>query len=68
MSCKIVGLGFVLNKGSYLRDGWNMLDFVIVVSSLLPLILGGNKSVNLTSLRSLRILRPLRTISSIKAL
>lgn len=29
---KIVAMGFVFGKGAYLRDGWNMLDFVVVVS------------------------------------
>lgn len=68
MCIKIVALGFVFNKGAYLRDSWNLLDFVIVGTSLLPLLLGGSKSINLSSLRSLRVLRPLRTISTIPAL
>lgn len=29
---KIVALGFVLNKGSYLRSIWNNLDFIVVVT------------------------------------
>lgn len=66
MSLKIIGLGFVFNKNAYLRDGWNILDFCIVVSSLLSE--AGGSTVNLNSLRSLRVLRPLRTISSIRAL
>jgi hypothetical protein len=60
-------MGFVFNEGAYIRDGWNILDFTIVVSSIIPLFLGGS-SVNLTSLRSLRVLRPLRTVSTIKSL
>jgi hypothetical protein len=68
MCLKILGLGLFLNKGSYLRDAWNILDGVIVVTSLLPLLLGGSSAVNLSVLRSLRVLRPLRTISSIRAL
>lgn len=68
MALKIVALGFIFNKGAYLRDYWNILDFTIVVSALLPLVLGGNKSINLNGLRALRVLRPLRTISTIPAL
>lgn len=68
MCVKIVAFGFVFNKGAYLRDSWNFLDFIIVGTSLLPLLLGGSQSVNLSSLRSLRVLRPLRTISTIPAL
>ena len=28
---KIVAYGFLLHPGAYLRNGWNILDFVIVV-------------------------------------
>ncbi len=27
---KVIGLGFVTEPGTYLRDGWNKLDFVVV--------------------------------------
>lgn len=39
MLLKIIGMGFILNKGAYLRDYWNILDFVIVITSYYPLIL-----------------------------
>lgn len=29
---KIIAFGFILHKGSYLRSGWNILDFIVVVS------------------------------------
>ena len=29
---KVVALGFVLHKGSYLRNVWNIMDFVVVVT------------------------------------
>lgn len=67
MSLKIIGLGFILNKNTYLRDGWNILDFIIVITAWLPHLFGGNNS-SFSSLRVLRVLRPLRTISSIKSL
>ena len=28
---KVFGLGFVLNEGAYLRDYWNILDFLVVL-------------------------------------
>lgn len=28
---KIVALGFILHKGSYLRNAWNIMDFIVVV-------------------------------------
>jgi hypothetical protein len=64
---KIFGLGFILGTGAYLRDYWNILDFTIVMSGYLSLILSGG-GVNLSVLRSFRVLRPLRTISGIEGL
>ena len=29
---KVIALGFVMHKGSYLRSMWNIMDFVVVVS------------------------------------
>ena len=31
-SLKILALGFVLHPGSYLRNVWNIMDFVVVVT------------------------------------
>ena len=66
MVLKIFALGFLFNKGSYLRDLWNIMDFVIVVTSLLPMMMTLNFSIS--ALRAIRVLRPLRTITKIKAL
>lgn len=41
MAFKITGLGFILAKNSYLRDYWNILDFVIVISGYVTLYLEG---------------------------
>lgn len=68
MSLKILGLGFLLNRGSYLRDPWNILDFTIVISGYLPSIIGSDTGINLNGLRSLRVLRPLKTVTAIKKL
>lgn len=29
---KVVAMGFISGKGSYLRDSWNLLDFIVVLS------------------------------------
>jgi hypothetical protein len=61
---KIIVYGFFHNKGAYLRTGWNQLDFIVVVISVLSLAAEGNSSLSsLRSLRALRALRPLRVIS-----
>jgi hypothetical protein len=31
---KVIALGFALGKNSYLRDGWNVLDFIVVLASI----------------------------------
>jgi len=78
MVLKIIGLGFIMGEGSYLRDWWNVMDFIIVITSLLSV--GGNEEAaagpsddedsgfNASSMRAFRVARPLRTISSIKGL
>jgi len=29
---KILSMGFMCHKGSYLRNGWNIMDFIVVVT------------------------------------
>jgi hypothetical protein len=58
---KIVAMGFFKHKTAYLRDGWNTIDFVVVLTGMLELIPG---SLNLKSLRTVRVLRPLRSINA----
>jgi hypothetical protein len=29
---RIIAHGFILNKGSYLRNGWNLIDSTVVVA------------------------------------
>ncbi|OMJ69330.1 hypothetical protein SteCoe_32973 [Stentor coeruleus] len=59
---KIIAVGFFIGKNTYLRDAWNILDFVVVILGWMGYFLGGQ---NITMIRSIRILRPLRTINSI---
>lgn len=64
MVVKMVSSGFLFNgKNSYLYNGWNILDFVIVTSAIVGLIPGTGDISFLKALRMLRILRPLRLIS-----
>ena len=41
MVLKILGMGLIFNKGAYLRDYFNMLDFFIVVSAYLSMMQSG---------------------------
>merc|ERR1711871_792049 len=64
MVCKVIALGFVFGKDAYLRNGWNCLDFFLVMLSIVLLASEGNESLAaLRSLRALRALRPLRVLS-----
>ena len=63
MFTKIIAMGFCTNKGTYLRSGWNVMDFIIVITSWLPYIPGVGSLFNASGLRSFRLLRPLRSIS-----
>lgn len=60
---KIISLGFFFDKGSYLREPWNQLDFFIVVSALIDMSFESVDITMIKILRLLRTLRPLRFIS-----
>lgn len=62
---KIIAFGFVMSPKTYLRDGWNQLDFIVVLAawfSKLP------ELINFKILRSLRLLRPLKSLSKLEQL
>eukprot|EP00793_Prasinoderma_coloniale_P003769 PRCOL_00003146-RA len=65
MMLKVLGMGFFLGKGAYLRDPWNVMDFLVV---LLGIIASSGLIGNYTSIRTVRVLRPLRTLTSVEGL
>jgi hypothetical protein len=60
---KVIAMGFVVHKNSYLRDPWNWLDFVVVCTGMSELLADG-ADTGLGALRALRVLRPLRSINA----
>ena len=64
---KIIAMGFIAHRNSYLKDPWNWLDFTVVcigvgeVTGILP-------AQDIKALRVLRILRPLRSVNSIPSM
>ena len=34
---KVIGYGFILNKGAYMRDAWNFMDFMIIIFGFLSI-------------------------------
>ncbi|CAD5229555.1 unnamed protein product [Bursaphelenchus okinawaensis] len=71
---KIIAFGFILHKGSYLRSGWNIMDFIVVVSGVVTMLPFSpshnvdNQGVDLRTLRAVRVLRPLKLVSGIPSL
>ena len=59
---KIIAMGFVMHRNSYLRDYWNWLDFFVVCISIIEIIPGIPK---IKALRTLRVLRPLRSVNAL---
>ncbi|CAI5456021.1 unnamed protein product [Caenorhabditis angaria] len=74
---KVVAFGFALHKGSYLRSGWNIMDFIVVVSGVVTMLPfsptnttqnANVDTVDLRTLRAVRVLRPLKLVSGIPSL
>uniref|UniRef100_A0A3P8WMC0 Voltage-dependent L-type calcium channel subunit alpha n=1 Tax=Cynoglossus semilaevis TaxID=244447 RepID=A0A3P8WMC0_CYNSE len=77
---KILAYGLVMHPSSYIRNGWNLLDFVIVIV-LFSVILetmthksgeqathhmpGKPGGLDVKALRAFRVLRPLRLVSGV---
>ena len=61
MCLRVASLGFLFNKGAYLRSPWNQLDFITVMTGFAEYI--GSSGTSLAGLRAFRVLRPLRTIN-----
>ncbi|XP_053950332.1 voltage-dependent calcium channel type A subunit alpha-1 isoform X12 [Anastrepha ludens] len=67
-SLKILALGLVLHKHSYLRNIWNIMDFIVVVTGFMALLPQKWIEVDLKTLRAIRVLRPLKLVSGIPSL
>ncbi|XP_042636020.1 voltage-dependent L-type calcium channel subunit alpha-1F [Catharus ustulatus] len=79
---KIIAYGLVLHPSAYIRNGWNLLDFVIVIVGLFSVILeqvshkpgdahhmsGKPGGFDVKALRAFRVLRPLRLVSGVPSL
>lgn len=68
MECvfKIIVMGFYIGKKTYLKDSWNVFDFVIVVCTIFTWILDFVFELDVgfvKAFRALRALRPLRVVS-----
>ncbi|XP_060810711.1 voltage-dependent calcium channel type A subunit alpha-1 [Amyelois transitella] len=67
-SLKILALGFVLHRGSYLRNVWNIMDFFVVVTGIITQLPKVAPEVDFRTLRAIRVLRPLKLVSGVPSL
>ncbi len=65
---KIIALGFIEGKDAYLKDGWNIIDFSLVLASLADLVITAFARDNLRVLSLLKILRIMRTLRPLRAI
>ena len=69
---KIISFTFFSAEDAYIKDYWNILDFLVVlvgwVSFILEKAMNGTKITGLAGLRAFRILRPLKTVKRFKGL
>jgi hypothetical protein len=59
---KISSMGFIAENGCYLRDAWNWLDFIVVITALFSFL---PQMANVSGLRTFRLFRPLRSLSAL---
>ncbi|XP_063716759.1 muscle calcium channel subunit alpha-1-like isoform X2 [Symsagittifera roscoffensis] len=67
---KIIAYGLFMHQGAYLRNGWNLLDFVIVIIGIISTVLSffALEGFDVKALRAFRVLRPLRLVSGVPSL
>ncbi|KAK0400398.1 hypothetical protein QR680_003475 [Steinernema hermaphroditum] len=67
---KVIAFGFLFHAGAYLRNAWNILDFIIVVIGLVSTVLSrmNIQGFDVKALRAFRVLRPLRLVSGVPSL
>ncbi|XP_017265131.1 voltage-dependent L-type calcium channel subunit alpha-1D isoform X2 [Kryptolebias marmoratus] len=80
---KILAYGLVMHPSAYIRSGWNLLDFIIVIVGLFSVIAEGMTDhkpgeahhaagkpggLDVKALRAFRVLRPLRLVSGVPSL
>jgi hypothetical protein len=60
---KVTAYGFMIGKNTYLKDKWNWIDFLVVITSLLSSF---PQFGNYSAFRTFRLLRPLRSLNSLQ--
>ncbi|OAF66841.1 Mitochondrial folate transporter/carrier, partial [Intoshia linei] len=62
---KVIAYGFLITPNGYLRNFWNIMDFIVVLTGLLSLSM---TNFDQAALRAIRVLRPLRIVTGFESL
>lgn len=63
--CKVLAMGMFMGNRTYLHDGWNVMDFLVVVTSMLEQL---PMMQNMSGLRTFRLFRPLRSLTTMPSM
>ncbi|KAK3705212.1 hypothetical protein QZH41_014007 [Actinostola sp. cb2023] len=66
MMMKVVAMGFMIGVETYLKDGWNKLDFVLVLLSWLDVVITYTPQASVDVLGTLKVFRALRTLRPLR--
>ena len=66
MLIKWVALGVAAHPRSYFRSGWNWMDFIIVITSIVAIVMQYVSTQDIGALGALRVLRALRAIRAVR--
>jgi voltage-dependent calcium channel L type alpha-1D len=59
---KIIAMGFIVERGAYLMDPWNWIDFLVVFIGIIATFPG---IPSVSGMKALRVLRPLRFLNAV---
>ena len=62
---KIIAMGFATGPNFYMKDMWNWLDLLVVITSLLSTL---PQIQNVSGIRTFRLFRPLRSLSALPSM
>eukprot|EP00826_Nyctotherus_ovalis_P002075 TRINITY_DN10391_c0_g3_i1.p1 TRINITY_DN10391_c0_g3~~TRINITY_DN10391_c0_g3_i1.p1 ORF type:complete len:226 (+),score=35.57 TRINITY_DN10391_c0_g3_i1:645-1322(+) len=65
---KVFALGLIVPEGAFLRDPWNIVDFIIVIFGYLQPLKLYSANFDPRPLRAFRLFRPLRAVTGIEGI
>lgn len=66
ITTQIIAHGLILGTGTYLKDGWNVLDGILVLCSWIDVIITYSSATAPEVLGALKVFRALRTLRPLR--